>query len=110
MAKKRQFMALVEPETMSRLDALRIVLNTSRARVGEMAWLGGGLHMLETAHEDHLLRLQAVAQRCKMSLYEYADGYAEVWSRTYGPTLEQLEKDARVRNPFCKPEVAAAAQ
>lgn len=93
MAKKRQFMALVEPTTLTRLDALRIVLNTSRARVAELAMLGAGLDALEAEQSERIYRLEMLADKRRMTLAELTERYSELYARSYGPTLEELEKD-----------------
>jgi hypothetical protein len=112
VASKEQFMALVEPGTLRRLDALRIVMGRSRARVAEQTMLGGGLDALETTYAERLERLAVVAQRAGMSLADYVQLYAEINARvTYGPSLEALEEKPKLKRPAKKaaPRVRAAA-
>ena len=92
VAEKVQFMALVEPETLDRLDALRIVMGISRARVAEQALKTGGLNRLEKEQRERLDRLAAVAARRGQGLPQFVRAYAREHSRnTYGTTLEELE-------------------
>jgi hypothetical protein len=94
VAEKRQFMALVEPDTLARLDALRIVMGISRARVSEKAMLGAGLEQLEAQYDERMQRLVDLAAKRRMTLAELTERYATLYARkTYGPTLEELEKD-----------------
>lgn len=85
-----------DPDTLARLDALRIVLGESRARAGERAWLEGGLKGLERQLHPRLARLHKVATEYGWdSWQEYVAHYARENSRkTYGPTLEDLEQEA----------------
>lgn len=97
MAAKRQFMVLIEPDTMYRLDALRIVTGEARARVGERAWLEGGLRGLERQHHPRLARLHAVARAHGQTWQEFVDAYAEAHKhKTYGTPLEKLEEEAGI--------------
>lgn len=95
MAAKVQFVMNADPDTLARLDALRIVLGESRARAGERAWLEGGLKGLEKQLHPRLARLYALAAERELPWQEYVTEYAATNSRkTYGPTLEDLEQEA----------------
>lgn len=97
MAHKEQFMALVEPDTLSRLDALRIVMGISRARVAEHAMTHKGLRGLELEYTERLARLQELARRQDVTWQDYVRDYAAANSRkTYGATLEDLEHQAGI--------------
>jgi hypothetical protein len=88
-------MALVEPETLDRLDALRIVTGNSRARVAEEALKHGGLNRMEKENRERLDRLAAVAARRGQGLPQFTRQYARDHARnTYGTTLEELEMQA----------------
>jgi hypothetical protein len=112
VASKEQFMALVEPGTLRRLDALRIVMGRSRARVAEQALLSGGLDMLEFSNQERLQRLRDVAARAGMYWEDYVQLYAEINARvTYGPSLEALEEKPKLKRVAKKavPRVRSAA-
>lgn len=95
MAAKVQFVMNADPDTLARLDALRIVLGESRARAGEKGWLEGGLKGLERQMHPRLARLYAVAEARGLTWQEFVAEYAAANSRkTYGPTLEDLEQEA----------------
>lgn len=91
MAKKVQVVLLVEPETATKLDVLRIVMGALRAEVGRMALEGITLEQLERTHAERIGRLALVAAAHGKTLAEYAHEYARQYSRVYGPTLEELE-------------------
>lgn len=92
MGKKVQVVMLVEPESRHRLDALRIVLRASRARVGEMGWTQGGFDALEAANVAGLARVLALAERAGMTAHAYTRAYARRYQReTYPPGLTELE-------------------
>jgi hypothetical protein len=93
VAEKRQFMALVEPDTLCRADALRIVKGRSRARVTEDL-IRAQLPKEERKEMERLERLKALAGRLGVTLEELTTQYAMLYARkTYGPTLEELEAD-----------------
>jgi hypothetical protein len=97
VAGKEQFMGMVEADTLHRMDALRIVMGRSRARVNEEALLGGGLRGLERQQQARLGRLLEVAKRNGQSVQEFVKAYAAANSRkTYGPTLEELEREVGI--------------
>lgn len=97
MGRKVQFAVQVDEDVRNRLDALRIVIQTSRARVGEMAWQVGGLKDLEKRHREGLDRLEALASRANMTLTQYVQDYARKHQRkTYGPSLAELEDAAGI--------------
>lgn len=96
-------MALIEPETLRRLDALRIVMGRSRARVAEQALLGGGLDALEADNAERLDRLHYVASQAGMNWSDYVKLYAEINARvTYGPSLEALEQKPKLKRPAAR--------
>lgn len=97
MAKKVQFMALVEPTTMHRLDALRIVTGQHRARVAEQAMTEGGLARLERANEAGLRRLDDIAGRLNVSVQALVSWYAAAYARQYGPGVDGIEAAYRGR-------------
>lgn len=100
MAEKSQFMALVEVSTMDRLDALRLVMGVSRARVAEQAMVGGGLNRLERTHTERLERLYRLAGAQQRTWQELVREYAKRNARvTYGQTLEELEQGAGITAP-----------
>jgi len=94
--KKEQIVLLVEPGKRARLDALRIVVGDSRARVAEMAL---DIDALEAAHARGLNRVGRLAKAAGVSVDDYATAYAKAFERRpYGATLDELEiSDAMVR-------------
>jgi hypothetical protein len=89
--KKEQFMALVEASTLARLDALRVVLWTSRAEINRQALEGAGLAALEADHIAKLQRLDDVATKAACESTEYFVKHL-VAGRQRVPQLEELEK------------------
>lgn len=86
--KKEQFMALVEPEQMRDLDALRVVMWVSRADVVRSI-LTRYLRVLKGEHREGLDRLTAVAERAGAKRNEFVT--ALVTGRQRTPSLEELE-------------------
>lgn len=86
-----QFMALVPPAMLARLDALRVVLWTSRAEVNRQALDGGGLTALEADHAEKLNHLHAIAERAGVESMDYFVKNL-VAGRQRVPSLEELEK------------------
>lgn len=98
MSKKVQFMVLVDEETRDRMDALRVVLRESRARVGEDLLLEG-LQIAELRHVARLERLHRVAEKARRrkgyGWRDFVREFATRYARQYGPTLEELESDPK---------------
>lgn len=89
--KKEQIVLLVEPGKRARLDALRMVIGDSRARVAEMAL---DIDALEAAYHAGLKRVGKLAKAAGVSVEEYATAYAKAFERRpYGQGLEALEQD-----------------
>jgi len=86
-----QFQVITEPERLYRLDALRVVLGVSRAKVVNMA-MDRGLSKLEREHEERLNRLHDLGAGMNGGWVTIVKEYAERNRRkTYGETLEELE-------------------
>jgi len=94
--KKEQFMALVEPSTLDRLDALRVVLWASRAEINRQALEGGGLAALEAEHAAKLARLGNIVERAAVETPAYFVRHL-VAGRQRVPQLEELEKMNRTQ-------------
>ncbi len=114
--KRPQFQVLTTREKVRRLDALRIVMGVSRAKVIDQL-LDLALATLESSYADRLSRLRelgaparlaelpsaAAAKRARgagigQGWRELVDSFAERNSRkTYGETLEELEGLAGVK-------------
>jgi hypothetical protein len=116
---RAQFQVITTKERVARLDALRVVMRVSRARVVERA-MDAGLPALELEHWPRLQRLYAlgnmappytesdagapdcVAAMLKLGLTgqgwrALVAAYAERNGRkTYGETLEELERAAGI--------------
>lgn len=90
MAKKVQVVALVDRGIRHRLDALRIVLGCSRARVMEQAF-ELFLNKLEGRNSMDLERLNKLARARGLSTQDFVAEYAAHHPQGYGPTLEELE-------------------
>ena len=91
MPKMPQFMISTDEQTRDRLDALRIVMASSRAEVGRQAILCEGLEAMERVNAARLGRLRKLARTTG-----YPHWNAFVWAliERYGqkmPTLERLE-------------------
>lgn len=94
--KQEQFMALMPPRMLARLDALRVVLWTSRAEVNRRALDGQGLGGLEVQHVNELARLSDVAKRADVgSEQEFVKQLVAGKQRV--PQLEELEKLNRTK-------------
>lgn len=94
MAGMVQVVLLVDPETKSGLDQLRIVLGKSRASVGRDVLAAAVKAALEQEAE-RVARLAVVASGYGKTLAEFAEQYAkENSAKTYGPKLEELEEKA----------------
>ncbi len=92
--KKAQVVLNVDQTIRHRLDALRIVLRCSRARVGELALTGGGLITLEKQNYTSLKHVKALAERAHVTPERYTWLYSVAYKHmTYGPGLEELERD-----------------
>lgn len=87
--KKEQFMALVEPNHLGDLDALRVVGWTSRAEILRII-LGRYLRVLKAENKPALDRLDAVAARVEVKRAEFVS--ALVAGRQRVPSLEELEE------------------
>lgn len=82
----------LDEELLARLDRLRACLGVSRSKVAELA-LHQSIARLERREEEGLRRFEVIARNAGMNWMEYAQDYAERYSRkTYPPTLEELEK------------------
>jgi hypothetical protein len=112
---RAQFQVITTKERVARLDALRVVMRVSRARVVERA-MDAGLPALELEHWARLQRLYALGnvvpqvgarQNGKTELLRLGltgegwralvAAYAERNGRkTYGETLEELERAAGI--------------
>jgi hypothetical protein len=99
-----QFMISVPDTTRDRLDALRIVLATSRANIGRTAIEDGGLAKLEKLHKERLARLVEVARdrgypNWNGLVRDVIDSAAGAHGRAQKlPTLEELE-DPQIPTP-----------
>ena len=94
--KKEQFMALVEPNTLARLDALSVVLWTSRAEINRLALTGQGLGQIE---EVYAAGLELLAEVAKRAAVESTECFVRrlVAGRQRVPQLEELEKMNRTQ-------------
>ncbi len=100
MAKETaQFQVLTDQSVVDRLDALRIVLEVTRANVVNAALEGPGLGGLELRNLGRLVRLQEVARRRDMAWEKLVREYAATWARKHGPTLEDLEREVGIEPP-----------
>lgn len=86
---KNQFMALVDDTELGRLDALRVVMRTSRAEINRRVLKGESLDLLERIQATRLVRLDVVAARTGQRRAEFVR--ALVSGRVKVPTLEELE-------------------
>lgn len=104
MPEMAQFMISVPDSTRDRLDALRIVLATSRANIGRTAIEDGGLRKLEREHKERLDRLFEVARGSGYPNWnglvrDVIDSAAGAHGRAQKlPTLEELE-DPHIPTP-----------
>lgn len=99
MAVKAQFMIGVDAVTRSRMDALRLVLNESRAEVGRRL-IAAALETMERGNEPGLLRLKRLADGAGKSLADYVDDVIDHVPnsgamRNVAPTITALEEDAK---------------
>ncbi len=106
---RAQFQVITTKERVARLDALRVVMRVSRARVVERA-MDAGLPALELAHWARLQRLYALGAKVAPSQKDAShfgltgDGWRHVVAtyaerngrKTYGETLEELERAAGI--------------
>ena len=94
--RKTQIIASVEPDTRDRIDALRIVLKVSRARIAARLIEGEGLDHLEDEHAGSLRRVTELAEKAGTDTTTYVRAYAAAYATaTYGPGLDALEGDDR---------------
>lgn len=94
-----QFQVRTDIATIHRLDALRIVMHVSRASVINRA-LQAGLPALELEHHARLRRLYDLGQTVGVGWRQLVESYAERNARrTYGETLEELERAAGITVP-----------
>lgn len=93
MPGKEQVVALVDGHIVTRLDTLRLIDGTSRARVLE-PMLADAVDARLAELEKEVKRVEKLAKRAGMTLERYVEAYARAYSRkTYGPGLAELEKD-----------------
>jgi hypothetical protein len=93
MGAKKQFMSLVEAETLHWIDSLRIVTGKSRARVSEELQQDA-LRRFRRQHAEALARLEKLAAAAGVTVQDYVEAYARAHARsTYGAGLEALEED-----------------
>lgn len=108
--RKAQIVILVDPDIRDQLDMLRIIDNTSRARVIE-PMLKDSIANALAMHPARVAQLHALAKRADMTVEKYVQAYAAAYMRmTYSPTLADLEKDDRaITGRKRKPASADAA-
>ncbi len=93
--RKEQIVVLAEPAVKYGLDGLRMIRNTSRARVIEDL-LGRAVRDALAGESQGVQRIHALAKRAGMSWNAYVSAYAAVYQRlTYAPSLADLEADDR---------------
>jgi hypothetical protein len=115
MAQKTQIVIMAEPEMVTMIDTLRIVMGCSRAEVLRQGLEPAiGMAYLLEANSERLDRLQLLAGKQGMTVAEYVQLYAEAFSRkTYGATLEALESGrvtlTRLRNGMVKVKISAGS-
>ncbi len=94
--KKKQVVALIDPELLTALDTLRIITRESRARVLEKV-LDKALWEETERHVGGEERVAALAERAGLSVEQYVEAYAAAFSSgAYGPGLDALEADDRM--------------
>ena len=87
-----EFQVRTEADRLHRLDALRIVMGSSRARVVN-ALIDKALKLLEKEHSAELDRLHALGAGRPGGWVSIVKAYADRNQRkTYGETLEELEQ------------------
>lgn len=86
--RKAQFMALVPPKLLCRLDALRIVMSVSRAEVNRQM-IERVIRWFEEKEHFRLERLALLAAAAGMPLDDYVQSVVK--GRQTVPTLEMLE-------------------
>jgi len=88
-----QLVMLAPREVVDDLDMLRIVLRCSRASAGRLAMTEGPIEKLKKDNAERIARLAKVAAKRKMTVRQFVVAYAGEYSnRTYGPSLEDLER------------------
>lgn len=87
-----EFQVRTEAERLNRLDALRIVMQTSRARVVN-ALIDKALKQLEREYSEELTRLHALGAGRPGGWVSIVQEYRDRNQRkTYGETLSELEQ------------------
>ncbi len=91
--KKSQIVALVDPAVRTQLDTLRIVTQSSRARVIEDLLDEALAARLKVGGvKRDIARVRALAAAAGQTLEDYVAAYAVANAReTYGPSLDELE-------------------
>ncbi len=104
MSEMKQFMVLITELDLARLDALRIVMGTSRAEVARQALAGRGIKALEREQIARLTRLNAVAGAAGYGSWEafVINLVKRPEYRQVTPALEELEQT------FLGPEAGTA--
>lgn len=85
---QEQFMVLVHPDTMLRMDTLRIAMSVSRGQVNRTA-LDNYLPELESIHADGITTLTGVAASVGLERDELVRGLVKHNTRNV-PNLEEL--------------------
>jgi len=92
-----QFMALVEEDQRDRMDALRIVMNSSRAKVLRLVLDGESLDSLENKYAQHLDVLRTTASNHGMLLRQYVAWVVDETHRvavTHNRIIDTVERTA----------------
>lgn len=106
--KKKQVVALIDPELLTALDTLRIITRESRARVLEDV-IRPAVNSALGRRNKAVTRVEILAEKAGVELEQYVKAYAKALSSgAYGPGLEALEADdSRVRAYLVRAEDAA---
>lgn len=96
MPRKRQIVALIDPDLADRYEVLRVARSASRARVIEEA-LKADITEAERAHLAEIATVHQLAERAGMTAGEYAAAYATVYAGLSAglPSLADLDADDR---------------
>jgi hypothetical protein len=86
--KQEQFMVLVDPDVMRRMDTLRVVMGVSRGEVMRIVLAGKTLDTLERQQNIGIVTLRGVAASLGLGPDEFVS--ALVKDRKRVPTLEAL--------------------
>ncbi len=111
MGRKRQIVALIDPDLADRYEVLRVAGSVSRARVIEDA-LRADITEAEQSMWEQIQKVHRLAERAGMTPGEYAAAYAKVYAGLSAtlPTLAELEADDRaVTGQKRKPQPLPAA-